>query len=355
MSHTSIPCSSATFLGYRRESHYSDRVSAQTSLESREVQAFVSFIRAHASVVRGLDRELVADHGLTINDYEVLLRLARAPDRMMRRVDLAQQVLLTPSGITRLLDGLQRSRLRREGRLRQRRARRLREADRRRAAEAQDRDGRPRREHLRAVRRALQRRGARHAVRLPRAAGAEGRQLDYGRHAVLPAPRRRSAEAPRPVPRQRHAAHRGGHGPRGLLGERVDPLPPHVAVPRREARRLRADRAQGVGARPAQAAAPEDVGRRRRRRCAQRPAAADVERRRRDLALPPDRDHGRLLPQRRGRRGDLRPRGLGDGRVDLRRASVQARRLRRHSARHDVPRSCRTTASSATSSSSHRA
>ena len=69
---------------------------------------FVSFVRAHASVVRGLDRELVADHGLTINDYEVLLRLARAPDRMLRRVDLAQQVLLTPSGITRLLDGLQR-------------------------------------------------------------------------------------------------------------------------------------------------------------------------------------------------------------------------------------------------------
>ena len=83
-------------------------MSAQTSLESREVQVFVSLIRAHASVVRGLDRELVAEHGLTINDYEVLLRLARAPDRMMRRVDLAQQVLLTPSGITRLLDGLQR-------------------------------------------------------------------------------------------------------------------------------------------------------------------------------------------------------------------------------------------------------
>ena len=83
-------------------------MSAQALLESREVQAFVSLLRAHASVVRGLDRELVADHGLTINDYEVLLRLARAPDRMLRRVDLAQQVLLTPSGITRLLDGLQR-------------------------------------------------------------------------------------------------------------------------------------------------------------------------------------------------------------------------------------------------------
>jgi DNA-binding MarR family transcriptional regulator len=82
-------------------------VSTRISEEAVEVQAFVSFVRAHASVVRGLDRELVADHGLTINDYEVLLRLARTPDRMMRRIDLAQQVLLTPSGITRLLDGLQ--------------------------------------------------------------------------------------------------------------------------------------------------------------------------------------------------------------------------------------------------------
>jgi DNA-binding MarR family transcriptional regulator len=84
-------------------------VSTQVFTETAEAQAFVSFVRAHASVVRGLDRELVNDHGLTINDYEVLLRLARAPDCMMRRVDLAQQVLLTPSGITRLLDGLQRS------------------------------------------------------------------------------------------------------------------------------------------------------------------------------------------------------------------------------------------------------
>src|SRR6476646_8627507 len=81
---------------------------ATLSIDTAEIQAFARLIRAHASVVRGLDRELVADHGLTINDYEVLIRLSRAPDQMMRRVDLAQQVLLTPSGITRLLDGLQR-------------------------------------------------------------------------------------------------------------------------------------------------------------------------------------------------------------------------------------------------------
>jgi DNA-binding MarR family transcriptional regulator len=74
-----------------------------------DLAPWVSFIRAHASIVRALSAELVAEHGLTINDYEVLLRLSRAPDRRMRRVDLAQEVLLSPSGITRLLVGLERA------------------------------------------------------------------------------------------------------------------------------------------------------------------------------------------------------------------------------------------------------
>lgn len=69
----------------------------------------MALLRAHASVTRRLNAQLTADHGLTINDYEVLLRLARASDRRMRRVDLAEQVLLTASGITRLLDGLEQS------------------------------------------------------------------------------------------------------------------------------------------------------------------------------------------------------------------------------------------------------
>ena len=82
-------------------------MATQASFESIEVRAFVNFLRAHSAVTRQLDRELVTDHGLTINDYEVLLHLSRAPDRMMRRVDLAKMVVLTPSGITRLLHGLQ--------------------------------------------------------------------------------------------------------------------------------------------------------------------------------------------------------------------------------------------------------
>jgi DNA-binding MarR family transcriptional regulator len=73
------------------------------------VEGFVALLRAHAATTRKLNAQLLADHDLTLSDFEVLLRLARAPDRRMRRVDLAQQVLLTASGVTRLLDGLERN------------------------------------------------------------------------------------------------------------------------------------------------------------------------------------------------------------------------------------------------------
>ena len=58
-------------------------------------------------MTRELNAQLVADHGLTINDYEALLHLARAEERRMRRIDLAERLILTASGITRLLDGLE--------------------------------------------------------------------------------------------------------------------------------------------------------------------------------------------------------------------------------------------------------
>jgi DNA-binding MarR family transcriptional regulator len=76
--------------------------------QSNAVRAFTSLLRAHAGVTRHLSAQLLTDHELTISDYEVLLRLANAPDRRMRRVDLAGEVLLTASGITRLLEGLER-------------------------------------------------------------------------------------------------------------------------------------------------------------------------------------------------------------------------------------------------------
>jgi DNA-binding MarR family transcriptional regulator len=54
-----------------------------------------------------LSAELVADHGLTISDYACLLHLSRADGGRMRRVDLAEKLGLTASGVTRLLDGLE--------------------------------------------------------------------------------------------------------------------------------------------------------------------------------------------------------------------------------------------------------
>jgi DNA-binding MarR family transcriptional regulator len=69
---------------------------------------WMSFLRGHALIMRQLSADLVNEHALTINDYEVLLYLSNAPDRRMRRVDLAQSVLVTASGITRILQGLER-------------------------------------------------------------------------------------------------------------------------------------------------------------------------------------------------------------------------------------------------------
>ena len=71
------------------------------------VQAWTRLVRASASTTRLLSAELQDEHGLTINDYEALLVLARAPEGAVRRVDLAERLLLTPSGVTRLLDGLE--------------------------------------------------------------------------------------------------------------------------------------------------------------------------------------------------------------------------------------------------------
>lgn len=68
----------------------------------------MALLRAHSGITRDLNTQLTAEHGLTLSDFEVLLRLSRAPDRRMRRVDLADQILLTASGVTRLLDGLER-------------------------------------------------------------------------------------------------------------------------------------------------------------------------------------------------------------------------------------------------------
>jgi DNA-binding MarR family transcriptional regulator len=83
-------------------------LSAQVTA-SPKLDTWVRFLRAHAAVTRQLSARLEAAHGLTLNDYDVLVQLYYADERSLRRVDLARTVLLTASGITRLLDGLERA------------------------------------------------------------------------------------------------------------------------------------------------------------------------------------------------------------------------------------------------------
>lgn len=77
-------------------------------LDELEMSVWRSMLRAHASVIRRLEAELVAEHGLSLPSYEVLVHLSAAPDRSLRMTDLSEAALLSPSGVTRLVDKLQR-------------------------------------------------------------------------------------------------------------------------------------------------------------------------------------------------------------------------------------------------------
>ncbi|TMM14895.1 MAG: MarR family transcriptional regulator [Actinobacteria bacterium] len=79
------------------------------AFRAREFAAWTRFLRAYAAVTRDLSARLEAQHGLSLRDFDVLVQLYSAPERRMRRIDLARTVILSPSGITRLLEGLERA------------------------------------------------------------------------------------------------------------------------------------------------------------------------------------------------------------------------------------------------------
>lgn len=79
---------------------------ATTKLTETELRAWQALLHTHHDVTDRLDADLREQHGLTFSEYDVLLRLARAPDRSLRMSDLAERVLLSPSGLTRLVDRL---------------------------------------------------------------------------------------------------------------------------------------------------------------------------------------------------------------------------------------------------------
>lgn len=79
-----------------------------TTLRPRDprLSPWRAFLTAHARVTRRLDEELRAEHDLSLGEYDALLALAEAPERRLRMHALAERIVLSKSGVTRLIDRL---------------------------------------------------------------------------------------------------------------------------------------------------------------------------------------------------------------------------------------------------------
>jgi DNA-binding MarR family transcriptional regulator len=86
-------------------------VSTSNGLTTREARAWTGLLRAHAALVRDVDSRLRSAHDLPLSWYDLLAEVAAAPDGRIRMGDLAQRVLLTPAGLSGLVDRLERAKL----------------------------------------------------------------------------------------------------------------------------------------------------------------------------------------------------------------------------------------------------
>ena len=83
----------------------------QTTLDAlspTELRAWRGLVKAHTCLVKRLDAQLEAEHGLALTSYEVLVRLGEADGGKLRMHDIATSVMLSRSGLTRLVDRLER-------------------------------------------------------------------------------------------------------------------------------------------------------------------------------------------------------------------------------------------------------
>ena len=80
----------------------------EAELDEAELAAWRGLVRVHAALVKQLDAELEARHGLPLTSYEVLRSLRCAPEGKLRMAELAEHALLSRSGMTRLIDRLER-------------------------------------------------------------------------------------------------------------------------------------------------------------------------------------------------------------------------------------------------------
>ncbi|HUV17807.1 MAG TPA: MarR family transcriptional regulator [Ilumatobacteraceae bacterium] len=74
-------------------------------LTTEEMTAWRTYVETYSDLIAAIEHDL-AEHDLTLGDYQVFVYLSEAPDRSMRMCDLAERLQLSPSGLTRRLDGL---------------------------------------------------------------------------------------------------------------------------------------------------------------------------------------------------------------------------------------------------------
>ncbi|GGS65236.1 MarR family transcriptional regulator [Planobispora rosea] len=81
---------------------------SRDSISSEELVVWRMLQRAQVRITRLLEADLLVEHDLALASYDVLMQLSESPDRRLRMNDLAERVLLSRSGLTRLIDRLQR-------------------------------------------------------------------------------------------------------------------------------------------------------------------------------------------------------------------------------------------------------
>ena len=93
----------------RNATNRTGAAAAFRKLTDDQLAAWSGFLMGHAQIVRALDAELEREHGLPLSSYDVLIQLSLVPDRRLRMFELADAIVLSRSGLTRLVDRLERA------------------------------------------------------------------------------------------------------------------------------------------------------------------------------------------------------------------------------------------------------
>jgi DNA-binding MarR family transcriptional regulator len=88
-----------------------DPSSQRQELAGTELAAWHGLLAAHATLIRELDGQLRAAHGLGVSEFDVLITLFNGAERGVRMTDLAKAIMLSPAGLTHMVTRLERDRL----------------------------------------------------------------------------------------------------------------------------------------------------------------------------------------------------------------------------------------------------